>query len=97
MNKSGSWAQRLFAGGSGLIYPDFIGKEAADRVIADAKYKPIDNIANKDYLQVLAYMFRFLVLSMDIIYIQIQLTLGIGAWWWMRDPHTRGMCQLEMI
>ena len=31
----------------------------ADRVVADAKYKPIDNIGNKDYLQVLAYMFRF--------------------------------------
>ena len=59
MNKSGSGAQRLFASGIGLIYPDFIGKEAADRVIADAKYKPIDNIGNKDYLQVLAYMFRF--------------------------------------
>ena len=29
------------------------------RMIADAKYKPIDNIGNKDYLQVLAYMFRF--------------------------------------
>ena len=29
------------------------------RIIADAKYKPIDNIGNKDYLQVLAYMFRF--------------------------------------
>lgn len=26
---------------------------------ADAKYRPIDNISNKDYLQVLAYMFRF--------------------------------------
>ena len=23
------------------------------------KYKPIDNIHNKDYLQLLAYMFRF--------------------------------------
>ena len=29
------------------------------RIIADAKYKPIDNIGNRDYLQVLAYMFRF--------------------------------------
>ena len=28
-------------------------------MIADAKYKPIDNIGNRDYLQVLAYMFRF--------------------------------------
>ena len=59
MNKSGTGAQRLFGGDIGLIYPDFIGKIQADRVIADAKYKPIDNIGNKDYLQVLAYMFRF--------------------------------------
>ena len=59
MNKSGTGAQRLFGGGIGLIYPDFIGRNQADRVIADAKYKPIDNIGNKDYLQVLAYMFRF--------------------------------------
>lgn len=43
----------------GLIYPDFIGKDVDNRIIADAKYKPIDNIGNKDYLQVLAYMFRF--------------------------------------
>ena len=43
----------------GLIYPDFIGKVAENRVIADAKYKPVGNIANKDYFQVLAYMFRF--------------------------------------
>ena len=28
-------------------------------MIADAKYKPLDNIGNKDYLQLLAYMFRF--------------------------------------
>lgn len=59
MNKSGSGAQRLFAVGIGLIYPDFIGKNPTERVIADAKYKPIENIGNKDYLQVLAYMFRF--------------------------------------
>ena len=54
--------QRLFkddGGKIGLIYPDFIGKVAENRVIADAKYKPVGNIANKDYFQVLAYMFRF--------------------------------------
>ena len=28
-------------------------------MIADAKYKPINNIGNRDYLQTLAYMFRF--------------------------------------
>ncbi len=59
MNKGGKGAQRLFGGNVGLIYPDFISRDADERIIADAKYKPIDNIGNKDYLQVLAYMFRF--------------------------------------
>ncbi|HCT8102886.1 hypothetical protein DKB98_11480 [Enterococcus faecalis] len=62
MNKGGQGAQRLFSSNSrkiGLIYPDFISKNSANRVIADAKYKPRGNIGNKDYLQVLAYMFRF--------------------------------------
>ena len=59
MNKGGKGAQRLFAGNVGLIYPDFIGRDKSNRVVADAKYKPIENIGNKDYLQVLAYMFRF--------------------------------------
>ena len=43
----------------GQIYPDFIGKNPAHRIIADAKYKPFGNISGDDYLQVLAYMFRF--------------------------------------
>ena len=59
MNKGGKEPQRLFDGNNGLIYPDFISKDQENRVIADAKYKPIDNIGNRDYLQVLAYMFRF--------------------------------------
>ena len=59
MNKGGRGAQRLFGGNIGLIYPDFISRDNETRIIADAKYKPIDNIGNKDYLQVLAYMFRF--------------------------------------
>lgn len=59
MNKSEIGAQRLFGGNTGLIYPDFISRNNKARVIADAKYKPIENIGNKDYLQVLAYMFRF--------------------------------------
>ena len=59
MNKSGKGAQRLFNGNIGLIYPDFISRNSKARLIADAKYKPIDNIGNRDYLQVLAYMFRF--------------------------------------
>ena len=63
MNKRGKGAQWLFAknngGNIGQIYPDFISRNNESRIIADAKYKPIDNIGNKDYLQVLAYMFRF--------------------------------------
>lgn len=59
MNKAGLGAQRLFAENVGLIYPDFVGKDSQNRIVADAKYKPIDNIGNRDYLQVLAYMFRF--------------------------------------
>ena len=59
MNKGGKGAQRLFDGNIGLIYPDFISRNNEVRIIADAKYKPIDNIGNRDYLQVLAYMFRF--------------------------------------
>ena len=59
MNKGGKGAQRLFDRNIGLIYPDFISKNVVARVVADAKYKPINNIGNKDYLQVLAYMFRF--------------------------------------
>ena len=59
MNKSGKGAQYLFDGSTGLIYPDFIGKNPGARIIADAKYKPSDNIGDRDYLQLLAYMFRF--------------------------------------
>lgn len=59
MNKGGVGAQRLFGGNVGKIYPDFISRNSENRIIADAKYKPVDNIGNKDYLQVLAYMFRF--------------------------------------
>ena len=58
-NKSKSGAQQLFSDGRGLIYPDFISKSTAPRSIVDAKYKPIDNIRGRDYLQVLAYMYRF--------------------------------------
>ena len=59
MNKLSREGQYLFSGGKGLIYPDFIGINQENRIIADAKYKPVDNIGNKDYLQLLAYMFRF--------------------------------------
>ena len=61
MNKAGKDDQRLFNGSKGIgpIYPDFISKTISPRIIADAKYKPMDNIRNRDYLQLLAYMFRF--------------------------------------
>lgn len=59
MNKAKMGVQYLFADKKGKIYPDFISKNENNRVIADAKYKPVDNIGNKDYLQLLAYMFRF--------------------------------------
>lgn len=58
-NKVGEGAQRLFEKNNGLIYPDFISRNDDHRIIADTKYKPINNIGNRDYLQVLAYMFRF--------------------------------------
>lgn len=58
-NKAHTGAQRLFEKGIGLVYPDFINRDAKERIIADAKYKPLGNIGNRDYLQVLAYMFRF--------------------------------------
>lgn len=59
MNRSGKGAQHLFHGKIGLIYPDFISRNEEARIIADAKYKPVNHIGNRDYLQVLAYMFRF--------------------------------------
>ncbi len=59
MNKVSKGAQKLFAHGVGTVYPDFISKNSHGRIIADAKYKPISNIGSGDYLQVLAYMFRF--------------------------------------
>ena len=58
-NKSNFGAQQLFSDGKGLIYPDFISKSTDPRLIVDAKYKPIENIRGRDYLQVLAYMYRF--------------------------------------
>lgn len=58
-NKAGKEFQYLFDHGRGKIYPDFIGRNTAERVIADAKYKPIGNIHGGDYLQLLAYMLRF--------------------------------------
>jgi 5-methylcytosine-specific restriction endonuclease McrBC regulatory subunit McrC len=59
MNKADKGAQYLFERNAGLIYPDFISRNREERVIADAKYKPVRNISGRDYLQLLAYMFRF--------------------------------------
>lgn len=59
MNKSGLGRQYLFEGNIGMIYPDFISKDVDNRIIADAKYKPVDNIGNKDFLQIIAYIMRF--------------------------------------
>ena len=61
-NKAGKGAQELFTSNNrkkGLIYPDFLSRNANERIIVDTKYKPVGNIGNKDYLQMLAYMFRF--------------------------------------
>ncbi len=71
MNRKGKGAQWLFKENGrdvGLIYPDFISQNSEKRIIADAKYKPIDNIGNRDYLQLLAYMFRFDAMTGYYIY-----------------------------
>ncbi len=60
-NKAQKGHQWLFSGDNGYpvgkIYPDFIGIN--NNIIADAKYKPVRNVGNADYFQVLAYMYRF--------------------------------------
>ncbi|WP_188205269.1 5-methylcytosine restriction system specificity protein McrC [Desemzia incerta] len=43
----------------GKIYPDFISRQDNNRIIADAKYKLFNNIYGRDYLQLVAYMYRF--------------------------------------
>ncbi|MBO4867450.1 MAG: hypothetical protein J5582_12970 [Ruminococcus sp.] len=58
-NKTKEGKQYLFEKSRGEIYPDFISKNSSERIIADAKYKPIKNIGREDYYQLLAYMFRF--------------------------------------
>ena len=62
-NKSGKGAQVLMGSGGDVktIYPDFISRETP-RIIADAKYKPLENIGGGpggDYYQLLTYMLRF--------------------------------------
>lgn len=80
MNKGGKGAQRLFDGNVGLIYPDFISRDKDARIIADAKYKPIDNIGNKDYLQLLAYMFRFDAKKGYYLYPETEGTYDLQLW-----------------
>lgn len=79
-NKGGTGAQRLFNGNVGLIYPDFISKSRSVRIVADAKYKPIDNIGNRDYLQVLAYMFRFDAKVGYYLYPEAEKSDGLKLW-----------------
>ena len=80
MNKGGREGQRLFGGSVGLIYPDFISRDSETRIIADAKYKPMDNIGNKDYLQVLAYMLRFDAKTGYYLYPEIESADGRQLW-----------------
>ena len=56
-NKKKEGIEFLFSKKEVAIYPDFIGKDKKNRIIADAKYKR--NINNSDYFQLLAYMLRF--------------------------------------
>ena len=58
-NKLGAMAHYYFQKCNGKIYPDFLGRDVTNRVIADAKYKPEKNIKSSDYSQILSYMFRF--------------------------------------
>ena len=53
--------QYLFDEKEGRIYPDFIGSCNGQGIVADAKYKPEENVGkgNSDYFQILAYMSRF--------------------------------------
>ena len=57
-NKDRSGGYSLFNKGNGLIYPDFLSFSPMP-IVADAKYKPFENIKGTDYLQLVAYMYRF--------------------------------------
>ncbi|MGO5462188.1 5-methylcytosine restriction system specificity protein McrC [Bifidobacterium animalis] len=43
----------------GLIYPDYLLSVDGVNLVADAKYKPEQNIGGRDYMQVIAYTARF--------------------------------------
>ena len=58
-NRKKERREYLFQQQQGEIYPDFISKDNNPRMILDAKYKFREQNSNKDYFQLLAYMFRF--------------------------------------
>ena len=70
-NHAKQGAQHLFSKNHGLIYPDFLSKNHNHPIVADAKYKPASAIHGNDYLQLLAYMFRFNANSAYMIYPEI--------------------------
>lgn len=72
MNKSNKGRQYLFNGGNGPIYPDFIGKNTNNRIVADAKYKPFKNINGTNFFQILAYMYRFDAKKGFLLYPEIE-------------------------
>ena len=83
MNKGRKGAQQLFTGTTGkigLIYPDFISRDTENRTVADAKYKPISNIGNADYFQVLAYMLRFEAKKGFYLYPEINEVDNLELW-----------------
>ena len=58
INRKKLGGQKLFNNSRQVVYPDFLCR-VNKHVVADAKYKPTKNIKSEDYLQILAYMFRF--------------------------------------
>lgn len=81
-NTKGTHKHYLFERGEGLIYPDFISKDAENRLIADAKYKHAkhndDSKGNADYFQLLAYMYRFDSAKGFLIYPEESVEAGIS-------------------
>lgn len=60
MNKGKVGKQNLFNNNIGHIYPDFVSNEKLEStIVADAKYKFNRNIKSQDYLQIVAYLYRF--------------------------------------
>lgn len=60
MNKGKVGKQNLFNNNTGHIYPDFVSNDKLESpIVADAKYKLNRNIKSHDYLQIVAYLYRF--------------------------------------